>query len=229
MKSNNLLLDATFDVFKFLSLARVNQESQCWDFVKFSKSGYGYFRYKGRNINAHRVSYALFYGKAKKNLVIDHICMNKRCVNPDHLREVSVAINNVENSVSATAKNKAKSMCKNGHNLSFENVFLYTDKKDRKHRLCRECGRLSASKRYYKLRKEKKPKELLGFFKGTKSKVTGAYNDYVVIIRHKKKDYYFGRFKTPDEARAVFVVEYEKIKGVKPVLKVLSNEGLKND
>lgn len=38
---------------------------------------------------AHRVSYAIVHGKIPDGFVIDHLCRNTKCVNPDHLEAVT--------------------------------------------------------------------------------------------------------------------------------------------
>ena len=53
-------------------------------------NGYGYIRYKKRMKRVHRLSYLLI-GKNQltPGLVLDHLCRNRLCINPDHLEEVS--------------------------------------------------------------------------------------------------------------------------------------------
>ena len=62
----------------------------CWEWRGAgSANGYGSFRVGSRNLCAHRVSYELLVGPIPAGLQIDHVCPNRRCVNPDHLEPVS--------------------------------------------------------------------------------------------------------------------------------------------
>jgi len=84
------------------------------------KDGYGsfYFRKKGRR--AHRVAYYAVHGDIPKDMVIDHLCKNRHCVNHVHLRIVTKYENTMENSMSVGAINKAKKVCKFGHPLDLK-------------------------------------------------------------------------------------------------------------
>jgi hypothetical protein len=62
----------------------------CWVWIasKF-KAGYGQFMMsqpKHMPVYAHRFSYELEHGKIPEGMQIDHICMNRACVRPPHLR-----------------------------------------------------------------------------------------------------------------------------------------------
>lgn len=61
-------------------------ESGCWEWNAYKLLGYGRFKYEGEMRLAHRVSYKIFKRDFNKDLVVDHICFNRSCVNPDHLQ-----------------------------------------------------------------------------------------------------------------------------------------------
>ena len=69
---------------------------ECWEWTGArSSSGYGSFttgRNRGLTGLPHRLSYLMLKGDPG-NLVIDHLCRNKLCVNPQHLEAVSQEVN----------------------------------------------------------------------------------------------------------------------------------------
>jgi hypothetical protein len=65
---------------------KVKKTPTCWLWTACTSNGYGMLYADGRTQGAHRISYALHNGPIPAGLVIDHICQNPSCVNPDHLR-----------------------------------------------------------------------------------------------------------------------------------------------
>jgi hypothetical protein len=67
----------------------VNKSDSCWDWIGFTQKGYGCFRVGAKILRAHRYSYELHGGKFVDGMVLDHTCNNKKCVNPQHLEQVT--------------------------------------------------------------------------------------------------------------------------------------------
>lgn len=98
-------------------------------------SGYGVLdRGKGLTRFAHRIVYTTFFGSLSDNLVIDHLCENKNCVNPFHLEEVTSGEN-----VKRAMHNKYyyRTHCANGHSLSEFAVYYGKSKR----MSCIQCRR----------------------------------------------------------------------------------------
>ena len=61
---------------------------------------YGYGRMKVKDefgktriTGSHRAAWLAFYGRIDGDLVIDHLCRNRKCINLEHLRLVTNAVN----------------------------------------------------------------------------------------------------------------------------------------
>lgn len=75
---------ATTDAGRFWS--KVNKSDGCWEWTGATMNLYGIFRLDGRNYVAHRVSYMWANGPIPDGAEVDHMCFNRSCVNPQHLR-----------------------------------------------------------------------------------------------------------------------------------------------
>ena len=64
----------------------IDPETGCWVWQRYvSSNGYGRMRIGDRLHSAHRVFYSRARGPIPEGLQLDHICRNRKCVNPDHL------------------------------------------------------------------------------------------------------------------------------------------------
>lgn len=86
----------------------------CWIWLAWLEpDGYGALTVsrgsnrKKKRLAAHRESYKAFVGPIAQGLTIDHLCMNKWCVNPDHLETVTRGEN--------ARRGGRKVCCKCGH------------------------------------------------------------------------------------------------------------------
>lgn len=87
--------------------AKVNKTASCWEWTAAQQgAGYGYIKAWGSMRLAHRVSYELANGPIPEGMVIDHICHNRACVNPGHLRLATRKQNN-ENQAGLSSTNKS--------------------------------------------------------------------------------------------------------------------------
>lgn len=70
--------------------AKVQPTGFCWEWIASLKpNGYGQFSPRpGRVAYAHRYAYELLVGPIPTGADLDHLCRNRRCVNPDHLDPV---------------------------------------------------------------------------------------------------------------------------------------------
>ncbi len=68
----------------------VQKTDSCWLWTGTTNGhGYGHFTVSGRHAvkrGAHRFAYELMVGSVPRGLDLDHLCRNRLCVNPAHLR-----------------------------------------------------------------------------------------------------------------------------------------------
>ena len=95
------------------------------------------------HLPAHRMVYELLIGPVADDLVIDHLCRNRGCVNPAHMEPVTER-ENILRGEAPSAVNARKTHCLNGHEFSPENIYPSKDGS----RKCRICSRARAARRY---------------------------------------------------------------------------------
>lgn len=95
--------------------ARVDVSGDCWEWLRGKdKDGYGKYRRHNKHHRAHRYVWELLVGPIPAGLVIDHLCKNTSCVNPDHLEPVTWA-ENLHRGESIQAKFARNKLCPRGH------------------------------------------------------------------------------------------------------------------
>lgn len=110
----------------------------CWLWTgSKATAGYGTMLVDGRAKRAHVLSWMLAHGSMPERQ-INHRCLTRSCVNPEHLEDVSVLENLHDSPFTAASINARKTKCPVGHEYSPENTWI--DKK-RNIRHCRACHR----------------------------------------------------------------------------------------
>lgn len=123
---------------------RIDCESGCWNWTS-SKGRHGYGRaHLSRNAKApaHRVAFEAYREPIQDGLVLDHLCKNKRCVNPWHLEPVTQRENTLRGT-GPTSQNAKATHCIKGHPFTDSNTYHRKDG----HRVCRTCN-LARDKAY---------------------------------------------------------------------------------
>lgn len=130
------------DIQRFEKYCMPDTNSGCWLWSGWSdRNGYGRMRVGNvkvgrRTVFTHRFSYTLHKGDIPEGLVIDHLCKNTNCCNPDHLEAVTTR-ENVLRSTNFAAKKAKQKACKRGHLFTQENTYI----PPKGGRVCRECMR----------------------------------------------------------------------------------------
>lgn len=81
----------------FWSRVGVSEKSKCWPWLASAgRAGYGAFWLNGKCEGAHRVALMLSGVRIKPGQVVMHICDNRLCCNPSHLRPASQSENMID-------------------------------------------------------------------------------------------------------------------------------------
>lgn len=145
-KCKNIPKLTNHQIARFWSQVDVGSKTECWEWrTGLTDTGYGQTTFNFKTYRAHRVAYTFFYGAIREGYTLDHLCKNRKCVNPNHLEVVS-SYENMLRSDTSLINNYKKTHCKRGHAYSGKNLSLIKG-----HRLCRACMRMNSAK--YRLKK----------------------------------------------------------------------------
>ncbi len=135
--------------------AHVRKTEGCWEWIGYDgPNGYGRVKLVGRNILAHRAVYEALVGTIPEGAELDHLCRNRRCVNPAHLEPVTRRVN-VLRGVAPAAVNAKKTHCIRGHEYTPENTRAGINRAGHPTRACRTCIRTVLNPRRGPLRRKK--------------------------------------------------------------------------
>jgi len=107
----------------------------CWRWTgRRDGAGYGMFWDGSRVQRSHRYAFTEMRAEIPDGLQLDHLCMNRACVNPDHLDPVPQVVNILRGN-GWGALNARKTHCPAGH--AYDEANTYVDTTGR--RRCRPC------------------------------------------------------------------------------------------
>jgi hypothetical protein len=121
--------------------AKIDFRGPCWNWRRSLKDGYGQVWVEGKRWATHRLIWTLLVGEIPPGLVLDHLCRNTRCCNPDHLEPVTNLVNITRGT--GLAGRARWRRCKQGHEFTPET----TEVRDGRRR-CRVCLNARQRARY---------------------------------------------------------------------------------
>jgi hypothetical protein len=117
---------------------KVVETDTCWEWTGTTdQKGYAMIYWRGDDHprgwgmeRAHRAAYKMLIGPIPEGMVLDHLCRNRSCVNPDHLEPVAAGVN------TSRGDRAHQTLCRRGHPLSGDNLTRHSRTGAR---VCRQC------------------------------------------------------------------------------------------
>jgi hypothetical protein len=114
---------------RILNHTEPQSSSGCWLWTGSCDSG-GYPLTGVRHLGVHRALYEMYIGGIEEGFHIHHRCGNKRCINPNHLEQLS--------GYAHRHLRAERTHCKNGHEYAVDGFWLTKGG----YRICKVCARL---------------------------------------------------------------------------------------
>lgn len=140
---------------------KIDASGDCWEWTRaVDKGGYGVFGYlhttdTTRNGRVHRIVWNILVGPIPQGLVMDHLCRNHRCCNPDHLEPVTDAVNLSRSLATYQAIRRQMLACGKGHPFDEANTYVDVRPNGVITRQCRKCHNNHEKARTARLRAQR--------------------------------------------------------------------------
>lgn len=128
------------EVADFIVLA-MNSNDLCCEWPFGISAGYPAYR----GVYMHRYICELVNGPFPEEYVVDHLCRNILCMNPNHLEAITTGENTRRGMLGKTLRRirRSKTHCKRGHKWTADNTYWVSGKDQRQ---CLECRRMRGRK-----------------------------------------------------------------------------------
>lgn len=95
MSPNHVPALTSADIDRFWSHVERGEGAECWLWTSWcDKDGYAKFKHQGAVYKSSRIAWTITFGDIPDGeFIIDHTCMNRRCVNPAHLELTTQEVN----------------------------------------------------------------------------------------------------------------------------------------
>ena len=114
---------------------------KCWEWrAARDGNGYGMVRVAGRTRRVHVVVYEILVGPLPGKAVLDHLCRNPPCCNPQHLDLVTHRIN-ILRGEGLAAHQVLRTHCPRGHPYDEVNTYILPSRPTA--RYCKACNRIN--------------------------------------------------------------------------------------
>lgn len=128
---------------RFWTHVQTSSPTECWPWLmSIGNHGYGQIGWSEnghtRMVLAHRLAWHLVNGVIPEELTIDHLCRNRRCCNPDHMRLATLSVNAQDGSLHRKGwEGTPRTHCPAGHPYNDQNTYQ-SPKGDKR---CLACAR----------------------------------------------------------------------------------------
>lgn len=140
-------------ILRFNKKYIIDQNTGCWIWQDALNgiNGYGRFWNGSREQYAHRFSYETYKKRIPEGFTIHHKCLNKQCVNPEHLEAMSLG-DNLRQPDHFIGQQILQTHCKRNHEFTPENTYYQAGTNKRSCIICRNMS----DKKHKAIQKEQK-------------------------------------------------------------------------